>query len=69
MNPVSDQAFFVLGCVAVIAFLVIALILLAGFTDENTDPRRTRTIRMVRTGMKGLTLVMILVIAWSIKNA
>lgn len=65
MNPLTQQAVFVLGCIGAIAVLGIAMILLSWQTD---NPKRNRQMRAARAGALGLIFVMVLLIAWRVKN-
>lgn len=71
MNPLTDQAIFILGCVGVIAFATIVLILLGatvGLGAEIMTPKRARLLRACRAGLMALIVAAILAIAWRAKN-
>lgn len=68
MNPLTTKAVVILGCVGAIAVLTIALILLSGLSADTMPPGRARLLRAARIGGQGLTVALIVLIAWMAKN-
>ncbi|WP_128254712.1 hypothetical protein [Falsirhodobacter deserti] len=68
MEHVSQRAFFVLGCVAIIAVLIIAMLVLSSLLPREQDKARVRLLLRLRVMAQVLAVGMILLVAWAARG-